>query len=82
MPNSHIHLDSDKQRSFLALLIAASDVRHYAVFTALAEPEGMVSEFIIYVVWRIPRGYDKPVVLVTAYRPDPERWNKAFTKRR
>lgn len=36
----------------------------------------------IHVLWGIPRGYDKPVVLVTAYRPDPERWNKGFTKRR
>lgn len=36
----------------------------------------------IHVVWGIPRGYDKPVVLVTAYRPDPERWDEGFTKRR
>ena len=25
----------------------------------------------IHVVWGIPKGHDKPVVLVTAYRPDP-----------
>ena len=36
----------------------------------------------VHVVWGIPKGYDKPVVLVTAYRPDPERWSKNFTKRR
>ncbi|MEW6038663.1 MAG: DUF4258 domain-containing protein [Pseudomonadota bacterium] len=35
----------------------------------------------IHVVWGIPRGYDKPVVLVTAYRPDPDRWDKSFMKR-
>ena len=36
----------------------------------------------IHVVWGIPRGHDKPVVLVTAYRPDPGRWDKTFTRRR
>lgn len=36
----------------------------------------------IHVVWGIPKGYDKPVVLATAYRPDSEQWNKGFTKRR
>jgi hypothetical protein len=36
----------------------------------------------IHVVWGIPRGYDKPVVLVTAYRPDSERWDETFTRRR
>ena len=36
----------------------------------------------IHVVWGIPRGYDKPAVLITAYRPDPERWDESFMKRR
>ncbi len=36
----------------------------------------------IHVVWGILKGYSKPVVLVTAYRPDPGRWNQAFTRRR
>lgn len=36
----------------------------------------------VHVVWGIPKGYDKPVVLVTAYRPDPERWDEEFLRRR
>lgn len=36
----------------------------------------------VHVVWGIPKGHDKPVVLVTAYRPDPARWDEAFTRRR
>ena len=36
----------------------------------------------IHVVWGIPKGHEKPVVLVTAYSPDPERWDKTFTRRR
>ena len=35
----------------------------------------------IHVVWGIPKGHDKPVVLVTAYRPDPGRWDQSFTRR-
>ena len=36
----------------------------------------------IHVVWGIPKGHDKPVVLITAYRPDPELWDESFTRRR
>jgi hypothetical protein len=36
----------------------------------------------IHVVWGIPKGTSTPAVLVTAYRPDPERWSKDFRRRR
>ena len=36
----------------------------------------------IHVVWGIPKGHDKPAVLITAYRPDPERWDESFMRRR
>lgn len=36
----------------------------------------------IHVVWGIPRGHDNPVVLITAYCPDPGRWDQSFTRRR
>ena len=36
----------------------------------------------VHVVWGIPKGHDKPVVLVTAYCPDPARWDETFTRRR
>jgi hypothetical protein len=36
----------------------------------------------IHVVWGIPRGEVSPAVLVTAYRPDPERWSDNFTRRK
>lgn len=29
----------------------------------------------IHVVWGIPLGRDSPAVLITAYRPDPEKWD-------
>jgi len=36
----------------------------------------------IHVVWGIPKGHDRPAVLVTAYRPEPERWDETLTRRR
>jgi Domain of unknown function (DUF4258) len=36
----------------------------------------------IHVVWGIPRGRSSPAVVVTAYRPDPERWSSDFRRRR
>jgi hypothetical protein len=36
----------------------------------------------IHVVWGIPRGAATPAVLVTAYRPAPERWSEDFMRRR
>jgi len=40
------------------------------------------SERPVHVVWGIPKGNSKPVVLVTACRPDPERWDESFLRRR
>ena len=36
----------------------------------------------IHTVWGIPRGKTSPAVLVTAYRPDPEKWSIDFLRRR
>jgi Domain of unknown function (DUF4258) len=36
----------------------------------------------IHVVWGIPRQTSSPVVVVTAYRPDPAQWTEDFTGRR
>jgi len=36
----------------------------------------------IHIVWGIPKGKTSPAVLVTAYRPDPERWIASFQRRR
>jgi hypothetical protein len=36
----------------------------------------------IHVVWGIPKGFERPAVLVTAYRPDPSRWDERFLERR
>ncbi len=35
----------------------------------------------IHVVWGIPAGNERPAVVVTAYRPDVNRWSPDFTRR-
>ena len=35
----------------------------------------------IHVVWGIPRGRSNPAVVVTAYRPDPQRWTENYLER-
>lgn len=35
----------------------------------------------IHVVWGVPKGHETPAVLITAYRPDPGRWDEAFLRR-
>ena len=36
----------------------------------------------IHVVWVIPKDRESPAVVVTAYRPDPERWSSDYKERR
>jgi hypothetical protein len=35
----------------------------------------------IHVLWGIPKGRLSPAVLVTAYRPNPEKWTEDFQRR-
>lgn len=36
----------------------------------------------VHLVWGIAKGNQEPAVLVTAYRPDPDRWHPGFTRRK
>ena len=36
----------------------------------------------IHVVWGIPAGQVSPAVLITAYRPDPAKWDESWKRRR
>jgi hypothetical protein len=36
----------------------------------------------IHVVWGIPKGHNEPAVVITAYRPDPEKWSSDFLRRK
>jgi hypothetical protein len=34
------------------------------------------------VVWGIPKGQEKPAVVVTAYRPDSNKWSDDYLRRK
>ena len=36
----------------------------------------------IHVVWGIPKNVPSPAVVVTAYRPDPDKWMENFMRRK
>jgi hypothetical protein len=36
----------------------------------------------VHVVWGIAKGKSSPAVLITAYRPAPERWEEDFKRRK
>jgi len=36
----------------------------------------------VHALWGIPAGASEPGVLITAYRPDPAKWDSTFTRRR
>jgi len=36
----------------------------------------------VHAVWGIPAGQTGPAVLVTAYRPDPRKWEDGFLRRK
>jgi hypothetical protein len=36
----------------------------------------------IHVLWGVPKGRSSPAVVVTAYRPDPNRWEAGLLRRR
>jgi hypothetical protein len=35
----------------------------------------------VHVMWGVPKGAGTPAILVTAYRPAPERWSADFMRR-
>ena len=37
---------------------------------------------LVHAVWGLPAGYTSPAVLITAYLPDPEKWELGFKRRR
>jgi hypothetical protein len=72
-------------RDMLASIDDAAVVENYPDYPkgpcVLVVQKNRAGEFI-HVVWGIPKGKSSPAVLVTAYRPDPQRWEPDFLRRK
>lgn len=63
--------------------LAADQVPVRAIIDGLTSAEAIhKSNQPVHVVWGIPAGQSSPAVVVTAYRPDPTKWDETWRRRR
>lgn len=77
--------DNTRVRDVVRGLQAAIAVEEYADYPKgpcilVLEHDG--SGQPIHVVWGLPAGHDSPAVLITAYTPDPGKWDQTWRRRR
>ena len=62
-------------------MIVVEEYLQYPKGSCLLAFESDVEGHPFHVVWGVPKGYTEPAVLITAYRPDPHKWDSTFTRR-
>lgn len=87
--SAHAFAKFDRERiifqDILSGMIDAKVVEHYpeyhkgpSLLVCLKDRDGAP----VHALWGVPAEKPEPVYLVTAYRPDPARWNANFLQRR
>lgn len=77
-------VDDDLARADIDSLDTAEIVEFYPNFAkgpAILLLQRTVDNRVVHCVWGIPKGLDEPAVLVTAYIPDIDRWDRRFKER-
>ena len=71
----------DEVLAGLATAVVVEDYPAYAKGPSVLVLQHDASRRAIHVLWGIAKGRDRPAVLITAYRPHPQRWSADLLKR-
>jgi hypothetical protein len=66
----------------LSSAVLIEDYPNYAKGPCVLVLQRDATDQPVHVLWGIPAGQSSPAVLITAYRPDPDKWDETWLRRK
>jgi hypothetical protein len=76
------HLFADEVMDGASTAVAVEDYPTYVKGPCVLVLQHDRKGAAVHALWGIPAGATEPAVLITAYRPDPAKWDASFMRRR